>query len=223
MLEVTYRGRVYAVTTALAFGRSAQLVLDADNRYLHGEAGRFRAKGPEWFLHNTGSRLHLNLGGADGQLAELTPGNATIVPAGLGWVRVAAGGVTYELAFRLEASGATTRLAARSTGTVPFGSPLTPAQIDYAVTLARHRLVGLRLPPPGQTEIARLWGVTARTVGKTFEDIRARLRSDGVDGIETPSDLIEHLVTNRMVTIEHLVAAGLEDPDGPFRHGQTDH
>lgn len=217
MLEVGYRGVTIEVSTGLSFGRTAELVLDAENRFLHGEAGRFRHRESEWLLHNTGAKLHLQLHNAGGHHIELPPESWVRVPVGRGEVRVVAGGTPYRLTYRLDPTGATTRIDARSTDTEPFGPPLTPAQIDYAVTLGRHRLVGLRLPPPGQAEIARLWGVTPRTVGKTFEDIRARLRRAKVEGIETTEDLLEHLVTNRLITVEHLIAAGLDDADGPYR------
>lgn len=217
ILVVEYRGALERVTIGLSFGRSADIVLDPANLHLHRETGRFRRRGAEWLLHNTGSRLHLQLHHSDGLHTELPPGTSIRVPAGRGAVRVEVGGDHYELSYRLDPTGQTTRVSGSATDTVPFGGDLTPAQIDYAVTLARHRLVGLRLPPPGQSEIASLWGVSPRTVAKTFEDIRVRLRAEGVERIETPDDLIEHLVSNRVITTEHLVAAGLDDPSGPHR------
>lgn len=204
---------------ALTFGREADLVLDQENRFLHREAGRFRHKDGRWQLQNTGSILHVQLVHRSGQVVELPPGDRASLPSGVGTVRLTAGSTTYEIGYELDPSGTTTvdPPALPPSDTVPYGRALTPRQIDVAVTLARHRLVGLRLPPPGHAEIARLWGMTARNVGKTIEEIRRRLREGEfeVEGIETQETLIEHLVTNRLVTLDDLDAARLDDPDGP--------
>ncbi len=216
-LTIEFCGMRCLATDEFTFGRSADLVLDADNAYLHGEAGRLQRRGEDWFVRNTGSRLHLELLHQTGLYVELPPSADARMPAGNGHVRVTAGGTTYEFGYHRRSEDPETVTEFDGGNTLFYGRDLTPAQIDYAVTFARFRLQGLRKPPPTQPEIARLWQVTPRAVNKTFEDIRRRLRDEGVRRIGTQEDLLEHLVLNRIVTIEHLEAARLDRPDGPVR------
>jgi len=159
-------------------------------------------------LHETG--LHV----------ERPPKASARIPIGHGRIRVAAGGTLYEFGYVHASVGTTTDLGADRSNTLFYGRDLTPAQVDYAVTLARFRLRGLHRPPPTQAAIAELWCVSTRAVNKTFEDIRTRLRNDGVQRISTQEDLLEYLVLNRIVTIENLEAAQLDRPAGPIRRSE---
>ncbi len=203
-------------TDELTFGRRSELVLDAHNPYLHAEAGRLRLRDDDWFVYNTGSRLHLQVLHQTGFFVELPPSASARIPAGHGRIRVSAGGSNYEFDY-FHADDGQTVFAGKETGTLFYGRDLTPAQIDYAVTMARYRLRGLRTPPPTQAEIAELWSVSLRAVNKTFEDIRQRLRSEGVHRVTAPEDLLEYLVLNRILTVEHLDDALLDSPEGPRR------
>jgi len=216
-LTVVFLGRSTPAHRELTFGRFGDVVLDPHNLYLHGEAGRFRYENNGWHLFNTGSILHLRLFHGTGQKVELPPTTSTSVPAGVGVVEITAGPLNYELTYKYQQTIPEPSFAASDTGTRFYGNQLTPAQIDYAVTLAAPRLRGKGEPLPTHAQIARLWGVEPGTVGRTFEEIRARLRRQNVRAIETPEKLVEYLVVNRVVTVSMLNQARLNCPDGPTR------
>lgn len=216
-LIIEFLGRRHIAVDGFTFGRRAELVLDADNPYLHGIAGRFRLTGAGWSVDNAGSTLHFRLLHQSGQMIELPPGASGGVPSGHGRIRLTAGPTTYELDYFLEDSEIDPVAPAARTGTLFYGRNLSPAQLDYAVTLAESRLRGLVPVLPTHAEIARRWGVSERAVAKTFEAIRSRLRQEGVRGISHQEQLVEYLVINRIVTLEHLEDARLDRPDGPRR------
>ena len=216
-LTVEFLGRTTRAVPPLSFGRVAELVLDRDNLYLHGEAGEFRVEASVWVLHNVGSTLHFRLLHQTGQRADLPPSTNTRVPPGHGRVRITAGPTTYEFDYFLQAAGESPNAARERTGTLFYGRDLTPAQADYALTLAEPRLLGTSDRLPTKAEIAALWGVEAGTIDRTFQDIRDRLRSEGVRDIDSPEGLVEYLVVNDIVTVKMLESARLHGPDGPRR------
>ncbi len=216
-LTVEFLGMITRAVGPLSFGRAAEVVLDPDNLYLHGEAGEFRPETSSWALHNVGTTLHFRLLHQTGQRADLPPSTNTRVPPGHGRVRITAGPTTYEFDYFLRAAGERPEVSRRQTGTLFYGRDLTPAQADYALTLAEPRLLGFAGRLPTKAEIANLWGVEPGTVDRTFQDIRDRLRGEGVRGIDTPEGLVEYLVVNDIITVEMLREARLHSPDGPVR------
>lgn len=58
----------------LTFGRAADLIVDADNQYLHRVLGCFAAQGDVWFLQNLGRFITLHVLDADG------PSCTTVAP-----------------------------------------------------------------------------------------------------------------------------------------------
>lgn len=216
-LDVDFLGLTTRAVGSFTFGRAAELVLDADNLYLHGEAGEFRPEAWGWVLCNVGSTLHFRLLHQTGQRADLPPSTSTAVPAGHGRVRITAGPTTYEFDYFLQPVGDSAAVARPRTGTLFYGRDLTPAQADYALTLAEPRLRGSSDRLPTKAEIANLWGVGAGTVDRTFQDLRDRLRNEGVRGIDSPAGLVEYLVVNDIITVRMLDAARLHSVDGPRR------
>jgi len=202
---------------SLGFGRLAEVVVDVDNPYLHGEAGRFRHQPSGWAIHNTGSTLPLRLLHQTGIVTDLPPGSGVALPVGHGRIQVTAGPTTYEVDYFLDGADPLPGVTKRRTGTLFYGRNLTPAQIDYAVTLAEPRLLGSRSPMPSHAQIADVWGVSQGAVRRTFETIRERLRAEGVRMIDSQERLLDYLIVNRVVTVELLEAARIHQPDGPVR------
>ena len=216
-LTVVFLGLSTMAVNSLGFGRNADVVIDADNQYLHGEAGRFRAEAHGWALHTTGSTLPLRLLHQTGLMVDLPPATSTRVPGGHGRVQVTAGPTTYELDYFFDTDGPSSDITRRRTGTLFYGRDLTAAQVDYAVTLAEPRLLGLRQPLRTHAEIGAIWNVSPGTVRRSFEEIRDRLRAEGVKLIDSQERLIDYLIINRVVTLEMLSAAKLHAQDGPVR------
>ncbi|MGF1598157.1 MAG: hypothetical protein ACFCVK_14705 [Acidimicrobiales bacterium] len=219
-LSVEFLGMRTRAVGELGFGRQADIVLDPHNRYLHGEAGRFRRESSGWVLHNTGTRLPLRLLHQTGMRFELPPGTHAAVPAGHARVQLQAGPTLYELEVVLDTPELPPDVMRHRTGTLFYGRDLSPAQVDYAVTLAAPRLRGEPGPLPTQAEIARRWGVSQGTVRRTFENIRDRLRDEGVRRIDTPEALVDYLVVNGIVTRAMLDDARLDRPGGPVRRAE---
>lgn len=221
-LLIEYLGKRLNATHGFTFGRRAELVLDPDNQYLHGKAGELRTGPGGWTIHNVGSTLHFRLLHQTGQMIELPPTTMATIPAGHGRVRIVAGPLTYEFDYFLDQTESGTPPHPERTGTLFYGRDLTPAQLDYAVTLAEARLRGIAAVPPTHAQIAARWGVAERAVARAFEDIRERLRREGVRSISRQEQLVEYLVVNRIVTLQQLEAARLDQPDGPRRRADIE-
>ena len=216
-LVVEFLGLRTRAVGVLGFGRKDDIVLDPSNMFLHGTAGRFRRDDSRWLLENVGSTLRLRYLHQTGLRMELPPGTGVVLPIGHGRVQLKAGPAVYELEVFAERVGGDEAVTARRTGTLFYGRDLTPAQVDYALTLAAPRLEGSGAPLPSFVEIAELWGVSHGTVRRTFEDIRDRLRSEGVRGLEHPDDLVDYLIVNGILTYGMLVEARIGKPGGPVR------
>lgn len=216
-LVVEYLDRTYRPETELMFGRSAEVELDADNPYLHRLAGRFVRRSDGWWIENLGEVLPLRLNTSAGMMIELTSGTEARLPGRLATLRVTAGPTTYELAYFHPLAGLGMEVPSAPDGlsTLLYGAQITGRQRDFLVTLGEQRLKGRVAPLPTQREVAKLWGVSKATVDKTLENLRSRLRASGVRFIDSPEMLVEHAVINRLITLDDLAWAALDDPAGP--------
>ena len=88
----------------LSFGRSADVVIDDGNPYVHRVVGRFGWWGGLWWLENLGAKVERQLVGGDGTVARLPPGGQTPTAVGTAAVRFQLGGLPYELEVELPAA-----------------------------------------------------------------------------------------------------------------------
>ena len=197
---------------SLSFGRSADLVVDADNRYLHRVLGSFVPHGDVWFLQNTGRHIPLHVLDATGpSRAEVGPGDQ--VPLGFAEFTVAfdAGPARYEIRGALEENGLPGVGTSAPTDTVEFGLvALNSEQRLLVAALAEPLLRGRpdwvsRMP--GNKEVARRLGWTLPKYNRKLDHLCRRLAEEGVDGVLGTAST---LATNRrQVVVRHLVDSGL--------------
>lgn len=206
--------------TELTFGRNADVSLDPDNTYLHRRAGRFRLNNGIWWVENTGSRLRIKVVSSDGTVVDLHAGASSPILGNTGIVSISAGPTRYELAYVLEdeprpLSNTTIDGIDYGVDTVTYGTKLTPREIDFVVSLAKGRLSGRGGPMATHTEIAEIWGVSAKTVDNTLQRLRSKLRDKNVRFLDSSESLVEYLVSQGLVTMQDLEWAALDEPDGP--------
>lgn len=203
-LIVNFVGEEHRVSDALTFGRDADLQLDT-NRHLHRLTGAFRYEGDRWWIDNLGSRLHLTLIAADGTRVNLAPG-ATQAVLDRGVVRVTAGRSTYEIEFELEGSAdcsstdATTDEADDGTRTVGLELELTPREIDFLATFARPIMLGLGSSLPTYVEVARMWGVSPKTLDNSLQSIKRKFRAAGLSRDPNLDALVSTAIQHSLVT-----------------------
>ncbi len=217
-LIVRFVGEEYRPVQQLTFGRHADLCLD-DNNFLHRRAGRFRLRDGTWWLENVGGRLRLTMVSSDGSLLDLQPGSSSPLLGDRGQISVTAGPTRYALDYELQRIqvAVTDPSGYRISGadTMTYGPILTPRELDFVVVMAQGRLTGRLGPIPSHSEIAEIWGVSAKTVDNTLQRLRAKLRSQNINSVTSSETLIEYLVTQGLVSLADLEWAGLDSPDGP--------
>lgn len=217
-LTVRFVGEVYTPEVELTFGRQADLSLD-DNSYLHRRAGRFRLRQSTWWLENLGARLRLTMASSDGSLLDLQPGASSLLLGERGEISITAGPTRYMIEYELQQRQAdwddTSQFRIGGADTVTFGPILTPREIDFVVVMAQGRLTGRLGPIPSHGEIAEIWGVSHKTVDNTLQRLRAKLRDQNINFVNSSETLIEYLVTQGLVSTADLDWACLGQPDGP--------
>jgi hypothetical protein len=222
-LVVEYIESTLRPKAQLTFGRSAELILDADNGYLHRQAGRFRNAGGIWWLDNRGSRLRLKMVSNDGSVIDLQAGASAPLAGLQGTVSLEAGPTRYELCYRIESGDPMRRDTTENVRvgdiTATYGAALTAREVDFVIVLAQNRLTGRGGPLPSQEDVATAWGVSKKTVDNTLQRLRSKLRASGVRRIDTSETLVDYLVAQGFITIKDLEWARLEGPEGPRTAG----
>lgn len=217
-LVVQFIEQTFHPLAELSFGRNADLTLDADNGYLHRQAGRFRLIDEIWWLENRGSRLRLKMVSSDGSVIDLHAGASSPILGRGGIVSLVAGPTRYEMGYWLEEERPSGPKTAQNPqvgdDTVTYGTILTPRELDFVVVLAQGRLTGEGGPLPSHADIADTWGVSRKTVDNTLQRLRSKLRSKNVRFLDSSESLVDYLVAQGLVTIHDLEWASLE-------HGQT--
>lgn len=217
-LTICFVGETYRPTAQLTFGRQADLTLD-ENSYLHRRAGRFRLLTPSWWLDNLGGRLRLTMVSSDGSLLDLQPGASSPLLGDRGEVSVTAGPTRYSIEYHLQhrqtpqEEKSSFRIGGADTMT--YGPILTPRELDFVVVMAQGRLTGRLGPVPSHSEIADIWGVSAKTVDNTLQRLRTKLRNQNINYVNSSETLIEYLVTQGLVSPADLEWACLDSSDGP--------
>lgn len=208
---VEFAGRVVVADTTLSFGRRADLSLDETNSFMHRVVGIFRRDGETWWLENVGSAIRLLVFASDGLRIDLPAGTTSVLSAHTGTISFTAGPTPYELTFRL--SSAPDRLTHPPTpgegATSQFGAPLTAREIDYMIEFARPILSGTHGPLPTYAEVAKVCGVSQKTVDNTLQTLRRKLQDSGVQRIDSLDGLLAHLLATGKLTFTHLLERSL--------------
>lgn len=195
----------------LTFGRSADLVVDADNQHLHRVLGCFASQGDVWFLQNLGRYITLRITDRAGpSRAELAPGDQ--LPIGFEEFVVAfdAGRSAYEIGGALAERTPLELGESLPTDTVEFGLiSLNDEQRLMVVALAEPLLRGTpnwasRLP--GNKEVARRLGWTVTKYNRKLDYLCRRLAEQGVDGLQGGSGMLAS--GRRQLLVQHLVERG---------------
>jgi hypothetical protein len=197
---------------SLSFGRSADLVVDADNQYLHRVLGCFVAQGDVWFLQNLGRHTPLRVVDRSGvSRVEIGPGDQHPLGFEEFVVLFQAGPTTYEIGGALPEPTPLELGEVLPTDTVEFGLVSLNAEQRLLVAALAEPL--LRDTPnwasrmPGNKEVARRLGWTITKYNRKLDYLCRRLAELGVSGLQGGSGTLA--TGRRQVLVQHLVDRGL--------------
>lgn len=223
-LRVEYCGEEYLATpsTALSFGRSADIVID-DNRFLHRVLGEFRLANGLWWMTNLGSSIALTLQDDSGpSMARVAPGVSMPLAFDVATLRFEAGGTSYEMNVdavgssgpnddeiddRIEDESALSEMTTTTTNL-----PLTDDQFALLVALATPTLRNESSRPTNR-QIASELGWTVTKYNRKLDGLCTKFTKAGVAGLHGTADqlakdrrarLAEHVVDAGIVRTEHL-------------------
>lgn len=211
-LDLDGEERSVAEGTSITFGRDAELVVDADNRYLHRVLGCFVSYGEIWFLQNLGRFIPLRVDDAgSASFVQIEPGDQAPVGFEEFVVRFRAGTVDYRI------TGAMSEPTPLELGLVPasdtaeFGlASLNAEQRLLVLALGEGRLRGqpdwvVRMP--ANREVAARLGWTITKFNRKLDHLCRRLAESGVEGAF--GDAGDLATNRRQVLVEHAVARRL--------------
>jgi hypothetical protein len=210
VLRVTFDEQERLVTPrrAVAFGRDADLVVDADNPDLHRVLGVFAHLDGVWWLQNVGRTIPLLVADATGRSRGEVPSGSQVAlvdPELI--VRFTAGRCRYELVCEVMSDPPLRVEAAPASDTIQFGSlPLTEEQRLLVVALAEPLLRGDPSWPasmPPNREVALRLGWTLTKFNRKLDYLCQRLSDSGVVGLQ--GGMSEHASNRRLRLVEHLV------------------
>lgn len=211
-ISVTWDGETRSIDQVgtLSFGRSADLVIDEGNHFLHRVLGVFVFDGV-WWLHNVGRYIPMFIHhqGTRSRV-EVVPGSRAAVAQSPSCVVFEAGSERYELELVLEEQPAKAVESAAPTDTVRFAPlRLNEEQVLLVTAMAEPLLRGdpawpAALPP--NREVARRLGWTLTKFNRKLDYLCRRLAAQGVEGLQ--GDLGKHASNRRLRLVEHLVQQG---------------
>jgi hypothetical protein len=197
---------------SLTFGRAADLVVDADNQYLHRVLGCFVSQGEVWFLQNLGRYTTLHIADRTGaSRSELGPGDQLPIGFEEFTVTFTAGPLTYEIGGALAEPTPLELGESLPSDTVEFGLVNLNDEQRLLVTALAEPL--LRGTPnwasrvPGNKEVARRLGWTITKYNRKLDYLCRRLAEQGVHGLQGASGSLA--MGRRQVLVHHLVDRGL--------------
>jgi hypothetical protein len=216
-------------TDTLTFGRAAELVIDADNLYLHRVVGRFVNHGSLWWIENHGQQIELDVESDTGVRAHLPARDDDEVPraplvGSRSSIRFAAGGSRYEVEVYHGGTPVpdlgSPELAGRKTS--QFGQVDLTA--DERVLLAALAEPVLRDPAgagpdrlPTNREVATRVGWSLTKFNRKLDYLCVRLAKVGVrdlqggrgaEAVNRRWRLVEHCIAARLITADDLSALG---------------
>lgn len=216
-LTVEFVGESWRVERPpFAIGREGDLVVDADNPFLHRRFLELHEAGTFWVLANVGTSLSATVVSEGGLQAWLAPGASLPLVVPTTTVFFTAGPTTYDLVLLLDEAPfdvVTPRVDAD--GDVTIGRvTLTPAQRLAIVALAEPALRrGDRTPsaiPTSAAAAARLaWPLTR--FNRKLDNVCERLAAQGVRGLHGDAG---SLASNRKARlVEYALSTGLVGSD----------
>ena len=227
VVRFDHRELVVPPDTSLSFGRDADLVIDADNQYLHRVLGVLVCLDGVWWLQNVGRYIPILVGEPGGpSRGEIAPGAQTALVGQETTVSFMAGTERYELICIQEGPPPLPMQAMAPTDTIQFGRVRLNGEQRLLVTaLAEPLLRGDPTWPasmPSNREVAHRLGWTVTKFNRKLDYLCRRLASLGVSGLQGQSGenasgrrlrLVEHLVDQRAITAEDLVRLDEPPPD----------
>ncbi|MDR2897150.1 MAG: hypothetical protein LBV30_10990 [Propionibacteriaceae bacterium] len=220
-VTVDFAGEIVTVdpSVGLTIGREADLVLDADNPFLHRVFLRIAYEQGIWWLRNIGSNLKVTVSANLGEMqAWLSPAGQLALVFPLVTVWFTAGDMTYELEIRQDqAPWESVPIGVSDAGDKTIGSlSLTVEQRLLVTALAedvlRHQRRGAGLVPSSTDAAARLgWSVTK--FNRKLDYLCAKLADIGVRGLHggpghlatsRKARLVEYCLGCQMITIDDI-------------------
>lgn len=230
-LTVEFCGEEYVVTPGEVFGigRSADLVVDAENSYLHRRLVELTFDGGFWWIRNVGSRLAVTVsGGAGGLQSTLGPGSRLPLVLPDSSLLFTAGPTTYEVNLSAQMPVFEASPTPADDGEKTWGAVvLTDSQFQLVLALCEN---ALRRAGSGAAEIptnvaaARRLGWSITTFNRKLDNVCEKFDRAGVSGlrggpgrnaVRRRSRLVEYALATRIVRTEHLAlldAPGQEVP-----------
>ncbi len=200
----------------LTIGREADLVVDADNPFLHRRLAEITYESGLWWIANVGSRLSMTVTGAAGTLQSWV-GPGARVPIVLPDVSVlfTAGETTYELVLHQEGAVFDARATANDDqdGLTLGSVELTPSQFRLLLALCEPTLRRSGTGPstlPSNAAAAERLGWSMTTFNRKLDNVCDKFSRAGVKGLRGSST---QLATNRRARlVEYAVAARVVEP-----------
>lgn len=221
-LTVEYCGTEYPLTGDRVFtiGRDADLVVDADNAYLHRRLAEISHVDGFWWVTNVGSRLSLTVSGDAGTLHALV-GPGSRVPIVLPSVALlfTAGQTTYEVTVCCDAPEFTVVPPPPAEGVNDLtlgGVTLTSSQFLLVLALSEVVLRRVGTGPsdvPTNAQAADRLGWPLTKFNRKLDNVCDKFDRAGVKGLrggrgnnatQRRGRLVEYAVTARLVRPEHL-------------------
>ncbi len=217
-LIVSFIDESYEVDMAdsLTFGRRAAVMLDDANPYLHRIAGSFVPHRGNWWLRNDGTQSELSLGGVEGRLSKIPPGQSEPLLGQEGFVRLQAGIAKYELTYILGDPPILPPQISpdrQGTGTAPFAVlRLNPEQRLLLTAMAVPWLTDPTADPenmPANADVARELGWTTKKLDRKLDYLCRRFHQHGVRGLR--GEMGNEAKNRRIHLVRHVLEVGMID------------
>ena len=93
--------------------------------------------------------------------------------------------------------------------TTEFDTYLTPREVDFLVTFARPILDGTNGPLPTYADVARIWGVSPKTLDNTVQTIKRKMRNARLVRDEPLDTIVRVAISHSLVSAADLTWSGL--------------
>jgi hypothetical protein len=221
VLSIDFCGIVEEVDPAhgrssFTFGRSGDLSVDEDNRYLHRHLGQFRWDGQRWWVDNLGKTIPINLHNAvNNTQAVLTPGASLPVGSGAFSISFTAGPHHYLVEGFAAESDVERWCHAES---APDGEPtqqwgvveVNHEQRLLITALAEPQLLDPTVGPtvlPTNRAVAHDLGWTITKLNRKLDHICEKFARAGVKGIQ--GDIAGLATERRVRLVRHCIEVGI--------------
>ena len=214
-LTITYVGQKHQVPVdrEFVFGRSGDLVIDADNRLLHRQLGRLLHVNGLWYLHNCGQTIPLIItDDSSPSYARLAPGSRMPLPYTQAAITFSAGSASYRLCIEQPRNidSVTSEICAdllsrTDEQTISLQRlRFNEEQLAVLKLLAEPRLKGpiTSSDLPSNKELAQTLGWTLPKLVRKLDHLCAKLDRAGVNGL-APSP--ERTAQERRVILANTV------------------